>query len=336
MRPFLSIVLFLGFLELHGVGAEIVLNQRYPEVVLRDGRVLKDVTFVALGAETAMARWEGGMGTIKLSLLPDELSGAPKGAASSAPAKVPASTSVLPFDREKAPSAETLASQSLAAEGGAALLALHAIRFQGEVGPLGTGSPMVMTAAQPNYRLTEVLLPQGRYFEGFGPKGSWSATQKGGALPVVAKAPANRGGEKNVLEESFIEPIWRWKELNAQLEVIGEELVAGQDGAASVRTYVVSVTFPDGFRCDYLIPSDDAKTPYLVKRTYRSGTIVGTERRSRFRHIGDLFLPTQYDVEGGDGTVVEMRFFRVVPDPVVDPGIFTAPTNTAPAKGGRI
>lgn len=187
MRPFLSIVLFLGFLALHGVGAEIVLNQRYPEVVLRDGRVLKDVTFVALGAETAMARWEGGMGTIKLSLLPDELSGAPKGAASSAPAKVPASTSVLPFDREKAPSAETLASQSLAAEGGAALLALHAIRFQGEVGPLGTGSPMVMTAAQPNYRLTEVLLPQGRYFEGLAPRVPGPRPRRAGRCPLLRR-----------------------------------------------------------------------------------------------------------------------------------------------------
>ena len=69
--------------------------------------------------------------------------------------------------------------------------------------------------------------------------------------------------KKDDLEESFIEPLWRWKELNAQLDVIGEELVALPGSTHSIRTYVVSVTVPDGSRWDYLVPADEAQTCLL-------------------------------------------------------------------------
>jgi hypothetical protein len=333
-RPLLATLLG-ALLAFPCAGAGVALNQKYPEVVLKDGRVLKNVTFVASGTDTAMARWDGGMGTIRLDLIPDDVGAASKDARTPVAAQAPDAAPSAAFDSSKAPKAADLAEQSLAAEGGPALTSLKAIRFEGEVGQLAEGSPIVMTAAQPNFRRTEVLLPLGRYIEGYGPKGAWYATQKAGARPVSVKPPGRASVRKDDLEESFIEPLWRWRELNATLEVVGEELVTAQGSTTPMRTYVVAVTVPGGFRCDYLIPADDPKTPYLVKRTYQDGRIVGTQRRSRFRQIGALMLPTQYETDSGDGRLVEMRFFRVVLDPALDPDAFEAPP-PADAKGGHL
>lgn len=314
-------------------GAEIVLNKSIPELVLKDGRVLKNVTFVALGSTTAMAKWDGGRGTLRLDLLPDDLVATPQDLAPAATDQA-VSTPTAPFDRTKAPPAETLAAQSLAAEGGAAMMALHAVRFQGEIGPEGEGTPVVMVMSQPNFRRTEVLLPQGRYIEGYGPEGAWYAGQKTGGIPVLGNPATRSSVKKDDLEESFIEPLWRWKELNARLDVIGEELVALPGSTHSIRTYVVSVSVPDGSRWDYLVPADDAQTPYLEKRTYQGGRMVGTERRSRFRRVGDLTVAMDYETDNGDGRMVEMRFFRVVLDPELDPGTFVGPS--AGSKGARL
>jgi|GEM_PF-2602330 hypothetical protein len=54
-------------------GAHYVRGRQIPEVRLRNGAVLRDVTVVAVGATTIIARWEGGKGTILLTQLPDEM-----------------------------------------------------------------------------------------------------------------------------------------------------------------------------------------------------------------------------------------------------------------------
>lgn len=43
-----------------------------PELHLRDGSVLQNVKFVGFGATTAMAKWDGGRGTIKYADLPED------------------------------------------------------------------------------------------------------------------------------------------------------------------------------------------------------------------------------------------------------------------------
>lgn len=325
MRRILLPLLLIPFMAPACLGSGIVLNKPIPEIVLNDGRVLKNVVFVAVGSDTVIGKWDGGRGTIRLDLLPRDLGGGPPPAAAATIKAAFATTPVADFDKAKAPDAEMLADQSLAAEGGAALLALQAIRFQGEMGPPGEATPIVMVAAQPNYRRTEILLPQGRYIEGHGPKGDWYAAQKTGgtAVPATpAKKPAYR---KTELDESFIEPLWRRKELGAQVEVVGQEQVTLEAGSASIRAYVLSETMPGGYRWDYLISSDDPTLPFIVKRTFRDGSIVGTEWRSRFRRIGALNLPMQYEDDGGDGRLVETRLFRAVVNPTVDASLFVVP-----------
>jgi len=308
--------------------AGIVLKKLYPELELKDGRVLKNVTFVASTSTTAMAKWDGGMGTIRLSLLPDDMGSADQVSAPNASRTLDA-ISAIPFDGSAAPSAEALAERSLLAEGGPALLALKAIRFQGEMGPVGGGTPIVIVASQPNFRRTEILLPQGRYIEGYGPKGAWYATQKSGEEAVLAKPPEQSAAASNDLDESFIEPLWRWKELHAKLNVTGQELVTMQDSNTSIRTYVVSVSVPVDPRWDYLIPADDQTTPYLVRRSYRDNAIVATVRRSRFRRIASVVVPMQYEFDDGNGHLVDMRFFRVVLNPDTNPEAFLGPLPAA-------
>jgi hypothetical protein len=316
------------------LGADLVLNKVIPEVVLKDGRVLKNVTFVAQGSDTAMARWDGGRGTIRLDQLPGILLGAPQDAAR-APVPAPSASVAVPFKRGEAPSPETLADRCLAAEGGPALLALRSIRFQGEMGPVGEGTPIVFVASQPNFHRVEILLAQGRYIEGNGPGGHWSAAQKTGGVAVRAKPREGLPAARTDWGDSFTEPIWRRRELNARLEVIGEELVTMQNSTTSVRTFVVSVTAPGGLRWDYLIPADDATMPYLAKRTYDGDRIVETERRSRFRRVGALNLAMQVEEDYGDGHLVDLRFFRVKLDPSLDPGTFASPA-LAGEKGAQL
>jgi len=324
MRRALLLLMLLPFFAAPCFSADLVLNRLFPMVVLKDGRVLKNVTFVASGSSTAMAKWDGGRGTIPLDLLPDDLGASPAAAAPPVE-RHESAAAVAFFDKSKAPGAQVLADRSLSAEGGQALIALGAIQFQGEMGPIGEGTPTMIVAAPPNFRLTEILLPQGRLIEGFGPKGAWSAAQKTGGAAAMMKPAAHSPAKRSDLEESFIEPLWRWRELNATLAVIGEELVTMQNSTTSVRTYVVSVTLPDGSRWDYLIPADDPKMPYLVKRSYRGEKIVATERRSRFRRIGDLMLPMQYEYDEGNGRTVEFRIFRVVLNPPLEPETFLGP-----------
>ncbi len=56
-----------------GQGAPYARGRQIPEVRLRNGTVLHDVTVVAVGATTIIARWEGGKGSILLTQLPDEM-----------------------------------------------------------------------------------------------------------------------------------------------------------------------------------------------------------------------------------------------------------------------
>lgn len=56
-----------------GQGAQYVRGRQIPEVRLRNGTVLHDVTVVAVGATTIIARWDGGKGSILLTQLPDEM-----------------------------------------------------------------------------------------------------------------------------------------------------------------------------------------------------------------------------------------------------------------------
>lgn len=44
-----------------------------PSVTLKDGRSLTNVKIAAFGANTVMAKWDGGMGTIAYGLLPDAI-----------------------------------------------------------------------------------------------------------------------------------------------------------------------------------------------------------------------------------------------------------------------
>ena len=48
-------------------------SRRIPELRLKNGTVLHDVSVVAVGSTTLVAKWDGGQGSILLKLLPDEL-----------------------------------------------------------------------------------------------------------------------------------------------------------------------------------------------------------------------------------------------------------------------
>ena len=80
--------------------AQYAKGRLIPEVRLRSGTVLHDVTVIAVGATTVIARWNGGQGSILLTQLPDEMrtdltpvvaaKPAPTVAAAAAPAAAPA------------------------------------------------------------------------------------------------------------------------------------------------------------------------------------------------------------------------------------------------------
>jgi len=54
-------------------GAHYARGEVIPEVKLKDGTLLHDVTVVAVGATTLVARWHGGQGSIVLAQLPPEM-----------------------------------------------------------------------------------------------------------------------------------------------------------------------------------------------------------------------------------------------------------------------
>jgi hypothetical protein len=56
-----------------GQGAPVAKGQLIPELRLKNGALLHNVTVVAVGSTTIVARWEGGQGSIRLTQLPDEL-----------------------------------------------------------------------------------------------------------------------------------------------------------------------------------------------------------------------------------------------------------------------
>ena len=53
--------------------AGVDLSKPIDRLELKDGTVLMHVQFVAYGAETVMAKWQGGMGTIRYEMLPKEV-----------------------------------------------------------------------------------------------------------------------------------------------------------------------------------------------------------------------------------------------------------------------
>jgi hypothetical protein len=63
----------LGCIQLLVASDSYRVGQPIPEVRLKDGRVLSDLTIVSFTAETVMAKWKGGGGTIRFSLLPDDI-----------------------------------------------------------------------------------------------------------------------------------------------------------------------------------------------------------------------------------------------------------------------
>ena len=83
-------------------GAQYARGRLIPEVKLRNGTVLHDVTVIAVGSTTIIARWEGGQGSILLTQLPDAMRTdltpvvAVKPPAASAPAPEAASAPVDP------------------------------------------------------------------------------------------------------------------------------------------------------------------------------------------------------------------------------------------------
>jgi hypothetical protein len=75
-----------------GGAAQFELHRAIPELRLKNGAVLHEVTFVSVGATSITGRWDGGRGAIALALLPDEVCA---DLAPAAPAKpVPAAASV--------------------------------------------------------------------------------------------------------------------------------------------------------------------------------------------------------------------------------------------------
>jgi hypothetical protein len=61
------------FFATAGWSAQYVRGQLIPEVRLKNGTVLANVTVVAVGSTTVVARWDGGMGSLLLTQLPDEM-----------------------------------------------------------------------------------------------------------------------------------------------------------------------------------------------------------------------------------------------------------------------
>jgi len=56
-----------------GQGAPVAKGQHIPELRLKNGASLHDVTVVAVGSTTIIAKWDGGQGSIRLAQLPDDL-----------------------------------------------------------------------------------------------------------------------------------------------------------------------------------------------------------------------------------------------------------------------
>ena len=73
-------------------GAAYARGQLIPELRLKNGVTLHAVTVVAVGSTTVVARWDGGMGSILLTQLPDDMRAAltPVATAKPAPAAAPA------------------------------------------------------------------------------------------------------------------------------------------------------------------------------------------------------------------------------------------------------
>ncbi|MEO6873490.1 MAG: hypothetical protein ABI222_01575, partial [Opitutaceae bacterium] len=77
--------------ELH---AQYARGQLIPEVKLKNGTVLHDVTVVAVGSTTVTAKWAGGRGSLALAQLPPDMRAALTPAASSQAASAPVQSSV--------------------------------------------------------------------------------------------------------------------------------------------------------------------------------------------------------------------------------------------------
>ena len=69
----LVIVVAGVFLGLPGRSAEYVRGQAIPEVKLKNGTVLHDLTVVAVGSTSIVAKWAGGMGSLPLTQLPEQM-----------------------------------------------------------------------------------------------------------------------------------------------------------------------------------------------------------------------------------------------------------------------
>jgi len=63
-----------ALLGLPAHAAQYLRGQLIPEIKLKNGTVLHDVTVTAVGSTTVMARWDGGRGSIPLQQLPAEIS----------------------------------------------------------------------------------------------------------------------------------------------------------------------------------------------------------------------------------------------------------------------
>lgn len=69
----LSIVAAVAFFTVTGKGAQYMRGQLIPEVRLKNGTVLRQVTVTAVGSTSVVARWEGGMGSLPLTQLPEAM-----------------------------------------------------------------------------------------------------------------------------------------------------------------------------------------------------------------------------------------------------------------------
>lgn len=66
-------VWFLALGPALALAAKSELNQVIPEVRLKDGTVLREVTFVSVGGSSITGKWAGGRGSVPLAQLPDAL-----------------------------------------------------------------------------------------------------------------------------------------------------------------------------------------------------------------------------------------------------------------------
>lgn len=78
MTKFLFLLLAVISISNVTVAAEALvdLDKPLPELRLNDGRTLHDVRFISFAQSAAMARWDGGMGSIAYDDLPDDVLGA--------------------------------------------------------------------------------------------------------------------------------------------------------------------------------------------------------------------------------------------------------------------